>query len=69
MVTSVYSTLESEVDITLPTADSAVLDHRQQGEIFINLREDGTIVLNNREVPLAELQEVLNRVSTYFPGG
>lgn len=69
MVTSVYSTLESEVDITLPTADSAVLDQRQQGEIFINLREDGTIVLNNREVPLEELQDILNRVATYFPGG
>ncbi len=69
MVTSVYSTLESEVDITLPTADSAVLDDRAQGEIFINLREDGAIILNNREVELDELQEILDRVSEYFPGG
>ena len=69
MVTSVYATLESEVDITLPTASSAVLDERTQGEIFINLKSDGIIVLNNRNVNLEELQETLFRVSEYFPGG
>lgn len=69
MVTSVYSTLESEVDIILPTADSAVLDEREQGEIYINLREDGSIILNNRIVEVDELQGVLERVARYFPGG
>ncbi len=69
MVTSVYSTMESEIDITLPTASTAELDERMQGEIFINLREDGQIVLNGRQVELAELQEILDRVSLHFPGG
>ncbi len=69
MVTSVYATLESEVDITLPTADSAVDGERAQGEIFINLKSDGTIVVNDREVEITELQEVLDRVAEYFPGG
>jgi biopolymer transport protein ExbD len=69
MVTSVYGALESEVDITLPTADSAVQSERTQGEIFINLRADGSIVVNDREMALPELQEVLNRVATHFPGG
>lgn len=69
MVTSVYATLESEVDITLPTADSAVQSERGQGEIFINLRADGVIVVNDREMGLEELQEVLGRVAEYFPGG
>lgn len=69
MVTSVYANLESEVDITLPTADTSVLTERQQGEIFINLRADGTIVLNEREVSVAELDQILQRVATYFPGG
>ena len=64
-----YSALESEIDITLPTADSAVSDDRIQGEIYINLRQDGQIVLNNREMTLEELQEVLNRVAEHFPGG
>ncbi len=69
MVTAVYSTLESEIDIALPTADSAVQSERTRGEIFINLREDGKIILNDREMDIQELQDVLNRVAEYFPGG
>ncbi len=69
MVTSVYATLESEVDITLPTADTAQQSERSQGEIFINLRDDGTIVVNERELTIEELQETLHRVAAYFPGG
>ena len=69
MVTSVYATLESEVDITLPTADSAIQNERSQSEIFINLRADGTIVVNDRQLDIAELQEVLDRVAEYYPGG
>ena len=69
MVTSVYSTLESEVDITLPTASSAVLQDRSQGEIVINLRDDGSIILNERVVTLPELQDILLKVSKHFPGG
>lgn len=69
MVTSVYATLESEIDITLPTASSAVVGERMQGEIFVNLREDGHIILNERDVSIEELQGILNRVSEYFPGG
>ena len=69
MTTTVYKSLESEVDIALPTANSAVPSERTRGEIIINLREDGQIVLNNRELSIPELQEVLNRVSANFPGG
>lgn len=69
MTTSVYRAMESEVDITLPTADSAVPAQRMSGEIFINLKDDGSIVLNNREVTLPELQQILNRVAELVPGG
>ena len=69
MITSVYSTLESEVDINLPTAQSSVTNDRLQGEIFVNLMEDGTIILNEKEVDIVELQSILNRVSEHFPGG
>lgn len=68
MATTVYGSLESEVDITLPTANSAVQSERTQGEIFINLKADGTIVVNDRAMEFPELQDVLNRVAKYFPG-
>lgn len=69
LTVSTYSSIESEVDITLPTADSAVQNDRSQGEIYINIRKDGGIVLNGREMNLDELQDVLGRVAELFPGG
>ncbi|MFM1921943.1 MAG: hypothetical protein RLZZ303_3577 [Candidatus Hydrogenedentota bacterium] len=69
MVTSVYASRESEIDITLPTADTTVQNARSQGEIFINIRADGSIVVNNQQMELDELQAVLTRVAQYFPGG
>lgn len=69
MTTYAYSSLESEVDVKLPTADSAQPGERTRGEIYINIREDGQIVLNNRVMTLPELQGVLFRVAEYFPGG
>lgn len=69
MVITVYANLESEVDITLPTAASATPSERTQGEIFINIKKNGDIVVNERKMTLEELQEVLNRVARYFPGG
>ncbi len=68
MATTVYGVLESEVDITLPTADTSKPMSRTQGEIIINIKKDGSIVINNRAVTLPELQDVLIRVSQYFPG-
>jgi len=69
LTVSTYSTMESEVDIELPTASSAVQSQRFQGEIYINIREDGRIILNNQELSLPKLQDVLNRVAQHFPGG
>lgn len=66
---SVYASMESEVDIQLPTANSAIQNERTQGEIFINLRSDGRVVLNGREMSIDELQGVLQRVAELFPGG
>ena len=50
-------------------ADSAVQTKRMQGEIFINIKADDRIILNERELTIPELQTVLNRVAKYFPGG
>jgi biopolymer transport protein ExbD len=69
MTTSVFATLEREIDITLPTAQSAEATERTQFEIFINLKQDGSIVLNDRTLTAPELQDVLNRVAEYAPGG
>ncbi len=69
MTTAVFTTLESELDIQLPTASAAEIGDRSQGEIYINLAADGRIIVNNRELTLEQLQGVLDRVSELFPGG
>ena len=69
MVVSAYSTIESDIEVKLPTANAAAPQQRTQGEIYINLRKDGKIILNDREMTVPELQEVLNRVAELFPGG
>jgi biopolymer transport protein ExbD len=69
MTTYAYSTLESEIDIKLPTADAAQPSDRSRGEIYINIRQDGKIVLNEKEMDVPELQEVLYRVAELYPGG
>ncbi|MCP4639788.1 MAG: biopolymer transporter ExbD [bacterium] len=69
MTTSVFGAMERELDIQLPTANAAEQTQRAQGEIYINLKSDGTIILNDRAVTVAELQEILNRVAEHYPGG
>jgi len=64
-----YATLESEIDIELPTASSAVQGSRTMSEIYINLRDDGRIIMNNRDMTIEQLQDVLNRVAELAPGG
>lgn len=69
LVTSVFGAYESEMDITLPTAAAGAPIERTQGEIIINVRADGTIVVNDRSMGPEELDDVLKRVAEYFPGG
>ena len=68
MTTAVFTSLESELDIQLPTADSSTEIERSRGEIYINLKSDGSIVLNDRELTVDELQDVLYRVAENAPG-
>jgi len=69
MVVSAYSSIETEIGVTLPTASSSSAQQRTQGEIYINVLKDGRIILNDREMSLEELQGVLDRVAELFPGG
>ncbi len=68
MTASIYAQLEEEIGIVVPTASEAAPPDRTPGEIIINIGEDGTIVVNQRQYDLASLQELLDRVGTMFKG-
>lgn len=68
VTSQVFSQWESEIDITLPTAESGQTPQRLPGEIIINVRADGTKVVNSQTLELAQLQALLERLVGLFPG-
>ena len=66
--TSVFYRLEAEMDIVIPTASESEISERSTGEIIINVRKDGTLVVNQREMTVAELTGILKRVSDLYKG-
>ena len=67
IVTWQYAQFERDMDISVPAAEEVSEEDRNQGEIIVNVRENGEIVLNGAVVTDAELQERLNRVAQEFP--
>ncbi len=67
ITTSVFARLENELSITVPTAESATTPKRTMGEMIVNLRRDGTIIVNQKEVTLQQLETLLERIAENFP--
>lgn len=68
VASQVFSQWETEIDIRLPTAESGDIPERLPGEIIINIREDGTKVVNNQVLEIAELRALLTRIVSMYPG-
>ncbi len=62
-----FSRDEKELDIKVPSARQAEESKPRPGEIILNVRKDGAVVLNRREMDNITLTEVLARVSREFP--
>lgn len=68
MTLAVFWQLESELNISVPTAKESTDIKRTPGEIIINIRRDGEIVVNQRTLSPDELEELLARVSELYKG-
>lgn len=66
--TSVFYRLEAEMNIMIPSSQEAEVSERTTGEIIINVRRDGVIVVNQKELTLSGLTELLSRVSALYKG-
>lgn len=66
IVGQVFAQWEKEIDVKLPTAQSAAMLQRLEGEIIINVRKDGTMVINRQELDEAGLKAMLGRVAGMF---
>jgi len=67
IVTWQFARFERDMDISVPSAEEAEQLDRQQGEIIVNVREDGIIILNGREVDNDELLGILLSIAETFP--
>lgn len=68
VTTSVYSQWENEVDVQLPTADTGKPTDRLPGEIIINVKGGGEIVVNERTLSPEELASRCAMLAKNFPG-
>ena len=68
ITSQVFSQWETEIDIKLPTAETGDIPERLPGEIIINIRADGTKIVNSQVLAVEELKSLLERIVALFPG-
>jgi biopolymer transport protein ExbD len=67
LVTWNFARYETELDVVVPTAREGQETRRAVGEVILNVRADGTIVMNRREMTPDELRQALERISALYP--
>ena len=67
MLTWSFSRQERELDVQMPSAGEAKEQRRSVGEVIINVKADGTLVMNRRPMSPEELLTALSRVATLYP--
>lgn len=68
VASQIFSQWETEIDIQLPSADTGDVPDRLPGEIIINVRRDGAMVVNRRALDAEGMGQLLTKLSGLFPG-
>lgn len=58
---------ETDLDVRVPTAKQGKPPERLPGEIVLNVRQDGQVILNRRTVTCEELVKILSDIVAQFP--
>ena len=66
IVTWQFSRSETELDVSVPTAEKGSELSRPKGEIIINVLKEGTIRVEGVTVDLAQLQDKLKAIADQF---
>jgi biopolymer transport protein ExbD len=61
-----FSRSETELNVSVPTAQEGAEPERQRGEIIINVLKDGGIRVEGAQVDLAQLHEKLAAIARQF---
>jgi biopolymer transport protein ExbD len=62
-----FSRNEAELDVKVPAAQEGKESRRPAGEVILNVKKDGAIVMNRRPMLPDELLETLTRIAKLYP--
>jgi biopolymer transport protein ExbD len=62
-----FSRNEAELDVKVPAAREGKESRRPAGEVILNVKKDGAIVMNRRPMSPDELLETLTRIAKLYP--
>lgn len=62
-----FSRNEAELDVKVPAAREGKESRRPAGEVILNVKKDGAIVMNRRPMSSDELLETLTRIAKLYP--
>lgn len=67
MLTWSFSRQERELDVQMPSAGEAKEQRRSVGEVIINVKSDGSLVMNRRTMSPDDLLSALSKVAALYP--
>ena len=66
MLTWNFSRNEAELDVKVPAAREGKENRRPAGEVILNVKRDGVIVMNRKVMSADETRETLSRISKRY---
>ncbi len=66
IVTLKFATFENDLKVSVPAAREGAQSERSIGEIVVNVRDDGSIVLNRAVISEEELRDKLARIAKKY---
>lgn len=67
LVTWSFARQETELDVKVPTAREGKETRRSVGEVILNVKSDGSVVMNRRTLDAEALKAALAKMSTLYP--
>lgn len=68
VTSQIFAQWETEIDITLPTAETGQVPQRLPGEVILNILAEGDVVVNGRSLSQDQLGSMLQDLAQVFPG-
>lgn len=67
MLTWSFSRQERELDVQMPSASQSKEQRHSVGEVIVNVKADGSLVMNRRNMTPDELVETLSKIAHLYP--